>query len=209
MANVQALRKDAAPPPPRSPEREQLRQAIARRDEAAHRLAALNAALERADAASTFRAVKQARVALEDATASERRNLVAVALGNPDVGASIDEARAALTKAESDYAAAKKVADALKTEQARAEDDLKWATRGLDDAVRSVLQAAPEVVQLQADVEVAKRTLAAAIDKLLTLPISQSVAWDIGTLLSRRPDPAWAAAVEQLRGDADIRLPSS
>src|SRR5262249_35291807 len=70
-ATVQALRKEA--PPPRSPEREQLRQAIAKRAKAEQYLAKVSSALAKAEATSTeaFRTVKRARAEFEDAQLNE------------------------------------------------------------------------------------------------------------------------------------------
>jgi hypothetical protein len=117
MSNIQALRKEASPPP-RSPERDALAAAIAKHTAAQEHLAKISTALEKADAASTetYRAVKSAKSTLDEAIGYEKHHLVATALGDADPGTSTAAAQAALDKAQTSYDAAKKLVAALRAD---------------------------------------------------------------------------------------------
>lgn len=207
MPTVQALRKNdaAAPPPPRSPEREQLGQAIAKREATEQTLAKIAAALETASSASseTFRAAKRAKAAVEEVQENEGRFLAARALGGGTDASSVADAAAALEKAEVRHAASLKLVDALQVEQRTTEERLRWATQDVNDAASAVLRLSPELQQLQNDHEIARRSLAASSAKLVALMKAgaiRQVVWSIEELRPHeKPDPTWAAAIEMFR----------
>jgi hypothetical protein len=148
--------------PSRTPEREALASAIQRHADAKDRLAKIIAAQEHASEIGrrAFSAVKSSKVVLEEAQASETAHLTAIALGelSRDTPSPIKVASVALETAEADHAAAKKTEKGLADGAEKAERELTWASRHLEDSVKAVVKADPVVEQLIADYRVAQAT---------------------------------------------------
>ncbi len=128
-------------PPPRTPERERLAEAIERREAATKRLAQLGDALECLESQS-----HDAVVALEAAERQQReakRNeghiLAAVALGEIDANP-LAKAERAITEANERLDALRKTRAALKAEIEREEHELYWADAGVARCTRTVLR---------------------------------------------------------------------
>lgn len=214
-ATVQALRPTQSPPPAQSPERHALREAIERHAQVEERLAKINAAQERASSASINAMIgaKQARVALAEAQQNESRHLAARVLGEVDSTSDpIADAKHKLEQAEQQHETARATRNALEVEARTAESELASARSHLDAALRNVLREAPEVQQLLADLDVAKKTVADVVLKLISLPpgVTGDFSWNLNEFnLGQQPKhPRWEAAVAQLKTDADAVLPS-
>lgn len=217
MSAVQQLRPTAStPPPPRTPERETLRQAIERHSAAEQRLVKIRTAQERADAARSvaFGAARQAQAELDAARLAEGRFLVLTALDEAAAADNpVDAAVSALGRAEADLAAAKKLEAALANEAKAAENALNLANMGLNDAVRAALHTSPEVQTLLDDLAIARGAVADLIAKIKSLPVDAvpDHFWNMRDEPppSAQADAAWQAAIAALRTDADTPLPTS
>src|ERR1017187_8206542 len=120
--------------PPRSPEREQLAEAIARRDTATKQLVRIAAAHERASETvyDLKDSVDKAIATLDAAKAGEGSYLAAVALGEADAALSpIKTAAAAVEEANDQLYTARHMRDALEAEIKSAERELMWAKNKL------------------------------------------------------------------------------
>lgn len=92
--------------------------------------------------------VEAAEAQLAEAQANASRRLAAVALGEP-VGISIEDATAALTKAQNDLSVARATREALGARQQRTDAALAACQQKVDDAVRHVIAASvPSVAEL-------------------------------------------------------------
>jgi chromosome segregation ATPase len=102
-------------------------------------------------------------------------------LGEVAVGDPIEDAKRALEQAETAHEVAKRTREALEAEARTAENELAFAMSHLNSAVRDVLQTAPEVQQLLAGLEVAKRKIADILLKLFTLPagVTGNLSWNL------------------------------
>ena len=217
--SVHALKQVSTAPPPRSPEREELRRAIERHAAAAKRRAQIADAQERGETASAdaFAAVKHAKTNLEEAKASEGRHLVDIALGKTDAGESpVQTATAALQNAEATLASAKRIAEALAAEGEAAEKEFAAASSRLNDAAGAAAKADPAMQRLLADYQTARATyvdLCRVMTSLSRLGCAPLDSWGGSVDDIMRPDPiiaqSWQAAVAALRTDADAELPQS
>jgi chromosome segregation ATPase len=203
--------------PPRSPEREQLAEAIARRDTATKQLARIQAAHERASNTiyDLKDSVDKAIAALDAAKVGEESYLAAVALGDADAALSpVKAAAAAVEEANDQLGTARRTRDALETETKAAENDLMFADMALDKCVGDVVRAEPAVRKLAAEYAAARRR---AVDLQRAMEAVQSYLPDdflywhgSGSF----PDAelvavaAWRAVLKELRTDADAPLPS-
>jgi chromosome segregation ATPase len=190
-----------------------LAEAIDRHAQAEQRVAQVSAAMERASGASSeaFHVAKQARTKLAEAQANERAHLAAVALGEADAASnSVADATLAPEQAETAREVAKRTREALKVEARAAESELAFATSHLNSAVRDVLHTAPEVQQLLADLDAAKRKIADILLKLFTLPagVTGNLSWNLNEfqLSQQPPDPSWQSSIAALRCRADAPL---
>ena len=220
-ATVQKLRAVPTDPPPRSPERDQLRAAIEQHATAAKRLAKIGDARERAASVNlaAFSAVKRSKAALEEAATGESHHLASVALGEADAAANpVKAAAAALERAEAAYATSKKTEAALAEQADIAEHELAKAKSQLDDAVKAVVLADLATQRLVHDYQTAQSTyldlckLMSALGNVGCHPVGsfgEGYAPDYN-FVSRGPAPAapqWLAAISQLRENADAVLP--
>jgi chromosome segregation ATPase len=201
--------------PPRTPEREQLAEAIARRDTATQQLARIQAAHERA-ADTVYEAkdsVAKAIAALDAAKAGEGSYLAAVALGEADAALSpIKTAAAAVEEANDQLYTARHMRDALEAEIKSAERELMWAKSKLDEAVGEAVNADPATARLVAVFNEAERRFMSLRQAMGVVGTSRlpkgSEFWDCQHSWPELPDAAqWKAAFEALRTDADAPLP--
>jgi chromosome segregation ATPase len=202
--------------PPRSPEREQLAEAIARRDTATKQLVRIAAAHERASETvyDLKDSVDKAIATLDEAKAGEGSYLAAVALGEADATLSpVKAAAAAVEEANDQLGTARRTRDALEAEMKAVESELMWAKSKLDDAVRDVVRADPAIRKLAADFSSANRhynDLHRAMETVQNFLPDDLKYWH-GT--GRWPDLAaaatWSAAITALASDADARLPTN
>lgn len=152
--------RTVATPPRRTPEREQLAEAIARHAAAEQRVARIAAAQEHASGATL-----EARVAVrkaQDARAetNEASFLAAVALGEADPANSpVKAAVVAIDDAEATLNLARRTSAALGEEEKAAASDLQRAKSRLDDAVADVMKAAVSVADLLKEAEAAQADL--------------------------------------------------
>ena len=202
--------------PPRTPEREQLAEAIARRDTATKQLARIQAAHERA-ADAVYEAkdsVAKAIAALDAAKAGEGSYLAAVALGEADAALSpIKTATAAVEEANDQLYTARHMRDALEAEIKSAERELMWAKSKLDDAVHAAVKADPATARLVAVFNEAERRFMSLRQAMGVVGTSRlpkgSEFWDCQHNWPALTDaPVWQAAVTALASDADAPLPS-
>src|SRR5664280_641688 len=122
-----AMRLVDATSPPRTPERESLAEAIARRDIATKRLVRIAAAHERASETvyDLKDSVDKAIATLDEAKAGEGFYLAAVALGEADAALSpVKTAVANVEQANDQLGTARRTRDALETETKAAEREL-------------------------------------------------------------------------------------
>jgi chromosome segregation ATPase len=201
--------------PPRSPEREQLAEAIARRDTATKQLVRIAAAHERVSNTiyDLKDSVDKAIATLDEEKAGEGSYLAAVALGEADAALSPVKAAAAVVEEANDQlGTARRTRDALEAEMKAVESELMWAKSKLDDAVRDVVRADPAIRKLAADHAAANRhynDLHRAMETVQYFLPDDLKFWH-GT--GRWPDLAaaatWSAAITALASDADAPLPS-
>jgi chromosome segregation ATPase len=203
-------------PPPRTPEREALAEAIARRDAATKQLARVQAALDRASDAvyDSKDGVDKAIAALDEAKADEGRHLTAVALGEADAALSpVKTAAAVVEQANEQLATARAMRTALEAEIKTAENDLMWTKNKIDDAVSAAVKTDPAVRQLVADFEAASKTYAELrqamnVVRRERMPDTPG-SWDSVRNWSELPAAtAWKVAIDALASDADALLPS-
>jgi hypothetical protein len=82
---------------------------------------------------------------------------------------------------------------------------VKWEDQTIGECIVAVLKASPEIQRLQNDAEVAQYAHVAAIGRLLALPVGTVTVYSKG----KAKDPAWLAAVEELKVNADAELPQA
>src|ERR1035437_5838966 len=155
-----AMRLVDATSPPRTPEREALAEAIARRDTATKQLARIQTAHEHASETvyDLKDSVDKAIATLDEAKAGEGSYLAAVALGDADAALSpVKAAAAAVEEANDQLGTARRTRDALEAEMKAVESELMWAKNKLDDAVRDVVRADPAIRKLAGDFSSANR----------------------------------------------------
>jgi chromosome segregation ATPase len=203
--------------PPRSPEREQLAEAIARRDTAEKQLVRVRAAHERASNTiyDLKDSVDKAIATLDEAKVGEGGYLTSVALGEADAALSpVKTAVANVEQANDQLGTARRTRDALETEIKAAERELMFADMALGKCVGDVVRADPAVRQLAAEYAAARRR---AVDLQRSMEAVQAYLPDdichwhgSGSF----PDAelvvvtAWRAVLKELRTDADAELPS-
>jgi chromosome segregation ATPase len=201
--------------PPRTPEREALAEAIARRDTATKQLARIQAAHERASNTiyDLKDSVDKAIATLDEAKAGEGSYLAAVALGDADAALSpVKAAAAAVEEANDQLGTARRTRDALEAEMKAVESELMWTKSKLDDAVRDVVRADPAIRKLAGDHAAADRhynDLHRAMETMQRYLPDDLKFWH-GT--GRWPDltgaATWSAAITALASDAGAPLPS-
>jgi chromosome segregation ATPase len=201
--------------PPRSPEREQLAEAIARHADAARQIARIRAAQERA-ADTVYEAkdrIAMAISALDEAKATEGSFLAAIALGESAASASpVKDCAAAVEQANDQLDTARRTRDALETEMKAVESEMLFASMAVDKCVGDVVRDAPAIRALAGQYAAAQRR---AVDLQRAMETVQSFLPDdlqfwhgsipAAELISV---VAWKAALQTLRTDADAPLPS-
>jgi hypothetical protein len=219
------MKQDATTPETshRSQERQALAAAIRARNEAEARESTLTKAAERAraDAFLARRAVEAAEAALNRARETARASLVDAYVGDGDS----DDSRAApsdVIEAEATLAAAQRRLSDLQL----VEKELSVRTgpapgRSLpgmrvDEAVREVVRSHPTLRRLVQDFRLAERTFRTTEATLIWLAGQKCIPADLTEAGPKahhtryaEPDPAWLAAVESLKRDADAALPES
>jgi hypothetical protein len=208
--------KIAGDPPLRSPEREQLAEAIARHDAARERLAAIKTAQERAfdNVLNLKDAAAEATTALEQAKADEPRQLVESFIGGTtaEVASPVRAAAAAVEEANARLAAARQMREALSGEEKAAERELQWAEIKLGDAVREAVKADPATARLVAAFNEAERNykeLQQSLGIIGTDRLPEAAKfWNCVHRSEELPNAKqWRAALEALRTDANAPLP--
>jgi chromosome segregation ATPase len=202
--------------PPRTPEREQLAEAIARRDTATKQLARIQAAHERAsDTVYELKdGVDKAIATLNEAKAGEGSYLAAVALGEADVALSpVKTAAANVEQANDQLGTARRTRAALEAEIKVVERELMFADMALDERIADAVRADPAVRQLVTDFEVASKTYAELRQAMTAVRCEwlpdASRSWDSIRNWPEMPTVAtWKAALAALRENADAPLPS-
>jgi chromosome segregation ATPase len=202
-------------PPPRSPEREQLAEAIARRDTASKQLVRVQAAHERASNTiyDLKDSVDKAIAALDAAKVGEESYLAAVALGEADASLSpVKTAVANVEQANDLLDTARRTRDALEAEIKAAEREIMFADMALDKCVGDVARADPAIRKLAAEYAAARRR---AVDLQSAMEAVQSYLPDDlqfwhGSIPAAElvGVAAWKAVLQTLRTDADAPLPS-
>jgi chromosome segregation ATPase len=210
-----AMRLVDATSPPRTPEREQLAEAITRHAEATDRLAAVQAARERTEQArrDAKEAIAKATAGIEQAKIDAAAQLVGGAVG----GVSVKAARAALQDCEDSLEAAVSAGSVLAGSTEEAERELANAERGVDSAVEGVVKASAEIRALVARLKPAYIELTDVRNALRAmqsrLPDDLKI-WGVVDVPSIKLDelklaPTWRAALAALVKDADAPLPTS
>ena len=211
-----AMRLVDATSPPRTPEREALAEAIARRDTATKQLARIQTAHERASNTiyDLKDSVDKAIATLDEAKAGEGSYLAAVALGDADAALSpVKAAAAAVEEANDQLGRCRATRDALEAEVKSAERELMWADMALDKCVGDVVRADPAIRKLATEYAAAQRR---AVDLQRAMEAVQSYLPDdlqfwhgsipVAELVAVA---AWRAVLKELRTDADAPLPTS
>jgi multidrug efflux pump subunit AcrA (membrane-fusion protein) len=201
----------------RSPERAALAAAIARRDAAGAQDAALAAARERAkaDAFLARRDVENAERAL--ARAREETPVLAVDAyidgAGEDNFTAIAEAEAALQKAQRRAAELGAIERELSARTGPMPGRSIPGTK-VDAAVRDVVRACPTVRRLAQDFDTVRRAFAQYHSTLRWLAANDCIPDDLKAAAPKPhetyhadPDPAWIAALEALKRDANAELP--
>ena len=207
---------DAAVSPPRTPERAELAAAQERHADAVRQLAA-NESAQQTTTEAIYAArdtVKAATAAIEEAKANAATHLTAVAMGNAGPApTSVKAARVALQDAEDALEAALAARAELEQQHKDAEHEIEYAGMALGNAVANVVRDAPELRKLAADHAAADRhyhDLHFAMEAVQSFLPDDLKYWH-GT--GRWPDLAaaatWKAALQELRENADVPLPTS
>ena len=202
--------------PPRTPEREALAEAIARRDTATKQLVRIAAAHEHASETvyDLKDSVDKAIATLDEAKAGEGSYLAAVALGDADAALSpVKAAAAAVEEANDQLGTARRTRDALEAEMKAVESELMWAKSKLDEAVGDAVKADPATARLVAVFNEAERRFMSLRQAMGVVGTSRlpkgSEFWDCQHNWPALTDaPVWQAAVTALASDADAPLPS-
>jgi cellobiose-specific phosphotransferase system component IIA len=218
----------AVPPPPRSPGRQRLHDAIQRYVAAVAQHERINQALGKLDGdiyGVLERNVRRAREALDEAHAVAPEMLVASALGEPadPAAPTVAKAEAALKDADRALLDARQARSTLRDELRDRENTVDQAKRAVDAAARSVVSQDPTTRAVLNEFNRAGRHLLRLSRVMRTLEIGHTgmSADDLGLSLRivdiappgepnrslYRPEPAWLAALAALRDDADTELP--
>jgi DNA repair exonuclease SbcCD ATPase subunit len=215
------LRLATGESPPRSPEREQLAEAIAKRNDANRELGDIEAALLRArntvDAATI--AVAEKTKALETAKGANADYLARAALGRSgDVPPpSVQEARIALQDAQDKLDAARSTVALFENNRQATVDEVSYAERDVDRSAEAVVKASTEIRALVGRL---KTSYAELVDVRNALRAMQSRLPDDLKILGSVDIPSihqddlklaatWRTAVAALASDADALLPTN
>jgi hypothetical protein len=215
-----AMRLVDATSPPRSPEREQLAEAIAKRNDANRELGDIEAALSKTrntvDAAEI--AVAEKTKALETAKIANTEFLAREALGRPGDTPphSVQEARIALQAAQDKLDAAHSTVALFENNRRVTIGEVSSAERGVDSAVEGVVKASTEIRALVGRLKTAYAELVDVRNALQVmrerlpddLKIIGSVDIPRINLDDLKLAATWKAAVAALASDADAPLPS-
>jgi chromosome segregation ATPase len=206
--------KIAGEAPPRSPEREQLAEAIARHEEATDRLAAVRAARDRNEEArhGAEESVAKATAGIERA----KTDAAAALVGGAPGALSVSSARAALQEREDSLVAVIAAGGILAEHAEDAERELGRSERAVDAAVEGVVKASAEIRALVGRLKPAYEEL---VDVRNALRMMQSRLPDDLRIMGGVDIPSihqddlklaatWRTAVAALASDADAPLPS-
>jgi chromosome segregation ATPase len=203
---------------PLSPERQKLADAIIRRDEAAKRVAALEAAEASArddqyDAESDLETWKEY---LPTAVETEVKNKVDKAIGKPikKLSNSSAEARTAISNLEDTIKTLKDTRDVLEKELERTTRDFNIANGDVDVAISKLIDIAPEVERLLNDLATAVKTYELLVEAVYSFPTPRHLQ-HLGNMGNSNPynrdktlANRWRSALEALRHDASAPLPN-
>ena len=211
----------AGEPPERSPEREQLAEALAKRNDANHELGDIEAALLRArntvDAATI--AVAEKTKALETAKGANTDYLARAALGKSgDVPPpSVQEARIALQDAQDKLDAARSTVALFENNRQVTIGEVSYAERDVDRAVEAVVKASTEIRALVGRLKTAYAELVDVRNALRAmqsrLPDNLKIMGSVDIPSIHQDDlklaATWRAAIAALATDPDALLPTS
>jgi chromosome segregation ATPase len=215
-----AMRLVDATSPPRTPEREQLAEAIAKRNDANRELGDIEAALltvrNTVDVATI--AVAEKTKALETAKGANADYLARAALGRSGnvLPPSVQDARLALQDAQDQLDAARSTVALFENNRQVTVDEVSYAERDVDRAVEAVVKASTEIRALVGRLKAAYAEL---VDVRNALRAMQSRLPDDLKILGSVDIPSihqddlklaatWRTAVAALVKDADAELPS-
>jgi chromosome segregation ATPase len=210
--------KLAEKPQPLTPERQKLASAISRRDEFQKRVVALEAAAATArdDERSAENDLEGWRGYLPSATEAEVRNRVDEAIGKPTKkpARSSAEAKRAIADLEETISTLKATREALSKELEKTSRDFNIADGDVDDAIRKLIDTAPEVEQLLNDLATATKTYETLVEAVYSFPTPRHLQ-HLGNMANSDPynrdqsvKMKWQAAFAALRTDASALLPS-
>jgi hypothetical protein len=149
----------------------------------------------------------------------EPRQVASAFLGDPVTGVTVEVADAALAAANAELARLRRGRDALREQELVAERDLEKAARGVKEAMQAIVQPAPEIAAVLAELAEARRRVATLTSLIYflagrgMLPAS-AAHWDAipmrdaAVLASHRSALApWEAALAALESDPAAMLP--
>jgi hypothetical protein len=197
----------------KSPEREQLAEAIKAHADAVATFNRVSQAKEEASEVSlrASAALTRAQAVLAEAKVTEGSRLASVALGEQSALLPVAEAELAVTQATNDRTVAKNTLSALEAREETERRAVDEARRAIDSAVSDVVRSDPTTQKLAADQEEINRRLATNTLVLNCLtehgcnPLSRW-GYDQQAGLAAVADQ-WRVAIAALRTDADAELP--
>jgi hypothetical protein len=196
----------------RTPERQALADAIARRKAITERIARINAAIDVYEERCPYGAVERAEEAVEVARRNEPGRAVALILGDPmPEGQSVEEARQALAEARTADNAATSAKQLLRDQAREAREALISADDRIEREIKAVIESEPAMTRLleafyekEAELASLRRTIASV--RLFVPPQFRN--WDgMRDCPDARPNPAWRDAIASLATDPDAVLP--
>jgi hypothetical protein len=197
----------------KSPEREQLAEAIKAHADAVATFNRVSQAKEEASEVSlrASAALTRAQAVLAEAKVTEGSRLASVALGEQSALLPVAEAELAVTQATNDRTVAENTLSALEAREETERRAVDEARRAIDSAVSDVVRSDPTTQKLAADQEEINRRLATNTLVLNCLtehgcnPLSRW-GYDQQAGLAAVADQ-WRVAIAALRTDADAELP--
>jgi hypothetical protein len=207
--------KLAEAPPPRTPERQRLAEAIEAHAAAVKQVQHVQERHEHAEQV-VFRAsdkLEAAQRASEKAKASESERIASAALGEADTDLmSVTDAELAVAQATNDLTVSRRIRDALQERLAREKAEVTRAKEAIERAVAAAAKSDPPAVALVLEQERVNRRLAelhhifSFLGRSDASPVSNYGFWP-NAASAAVVDP-WRAALEALRTDPDAPLPT-
>ena len=198
----------------RSPQRQALAEALARRNSLDAQLTALLKAKEQAwrNVLAAERAIAAAEANIETAKIAAAKHITDAALGRAGPAPiSMRDARAAVQDAKDEHEARVAACDGLKAQIEKVEQSRSLLNLAVDDALRAVIANDPVVhglLQRWAALQRESADVRAALHSLSGLLPKEASGWDaIRNYPDLHLEAQWAAALNALRADPDAPLP--